>query len=429
MSAISPIKKRPLENLDPPADQPFPFMTLPILVRIDFLKHFELDVLGRIAQCSRALKLEARDPTVWRYKARYLGLPYGEGKPLLIQVKMGILVLREIARELIHGGVDLTTFERMRACLIHLNSFSDLMVLPWIREQFPNNPLPTNADPQEPTLNPSTAVENWCSANKQELEEAGLIRVKMADELVVKVPLPLYFLKRLQILLLSNNRISSLDPLAGKNWKALKTLDLSNNSFKLVPEEVRNLPQLDKLNIFNNQITELPEWIGELQLSKFRYDSNPIAKLPEGILKLFLNNHYRDHYATFNRHLVLPLAELLKCPIEEELEEEIPLAEQIGDFIDAIKSQVDELEQEPPDEIKHCLEFPSVDGIHYVQNWLKVVEILNSWDDLASAIRDRYPGFYFASSGQEDMVTVAEFYERAARFPEWTESNADAILN
>lgn len=51
----------------------------------------------------------------------------------------------------------------------------------------------------------------------------------------------------------------------------LQTLDLSNNSLTILPNEIGSLTQLTELVLTNNQITVLPESIGNTKIPFYNY--------------------------------------------------------------------------------------------------------------------------------------------------------------
>jgi internalin A len=59
------------------------------------------------------------------------------------------------------------------------------------------------------------------------------------------------------------------------------TLDLSNLGLKAFPEALRDLPELEVLDLLGNRITHVPLWIRELvALKAIRLSENPIKRLP-----------------------------------------------------------------------------------------------------------------------------------------------------
>lgn len=63
-----------------------------------------------------------------------------------------------------------------------------------------------------------------------------------------------------------------------------RVLDLEGLGLKVVPEGVRNLRELENLNLGRNNIRKLPEWIGELNALKgINLESNLLRQLPQQI--------------------------------------------------------------------------------------------------------------------------------------------------
>lgn len=87
----------------------------------------------------------------------------------------------------------------------------------------------------------------------------------------------------------------------------LRTLDLSDNSISLIPQEIGTFVLLKSLNVNNNKITELPEEIGDLvKLETLSFARNKLSILPQSLLKLsnlkhvYLgNNNIKDFPVVF----------------------------------------------------------------------------------------------------------------------------------
>ena len=82
---------------------------------------------------------------------------------------------------------------------------------------------------------------------------------------------------------LSDNQLTSLPESIG-DLAQLKELDLGNNQLTSLPERIGDLAQLKELYLDNNQLTSLPERIGDLaQLKELDLSDNQLTSLPERI--------------------------------------------------------------------------------------------------------------------------------------------------
>lgn len=67
----------------------------------------------------------------------------------------------------------------------------------------------------------------------------------------------------------------------------LESLDLSNNELTEIPEWVQNLTSLKRLYLNNNQIDKIPEWIGKLtNLEELHLENNKLTKIPKSVGEL-----------------------------------------------------------------------------------------------------------------------------------------------
>lgn len=88
------------------------------------------------------------------------------------------------------------------------------------------------------------------------------------------------------ILVLPYNQITELPESIGQ-LSHLQELDLYDNQLKVLPESITQLTQLQELVLSNNRLTDLPESIAQLtQLQYLDLDSNQLTELPEFIGQL-----------------------------------------------------------------------------------------------------------------------------------------------
>jgi internalin A len=60
-----------------------------------------------------------------------------------------------------------------------------------------------------------------------------------------------------------------------------RSLDLSSLGLQSVPEGLRNVPPLDRLNLSGNAIRDLPDWFARISAMAINLDANRISRLPE----------------------------------------------------------------------------------------------------------------------------------------------------
>jgi Leucine-rich repeat (LRR) protein len=79
-----------------------------------------------------------------------------------------------------------------------------------------------------------------------------------------------------------------------KGWQqlqSLKWLDLQNNQITSVPDSIGQLQKLEYLYLHNNQLTALPDSIGQLQsLKRLDLDNNQLSKNEQQRIKKLLPN-------------------------------------------------------------------------------------------------------------------------------------------
>lgn len=107
-----------------------------------------------------------------------------------------------------------------------------------------------------------------------------------------------YKLPNLEYLDLSNNQLSEL-PHDIASFQNLKILDLSNNQFSELPAEIVNLPNLEYLYLNDNNLLEVPAifnklekiQILELRNNKISELSLPLVKQLQNIHELYVNHN------------------------------------------------------------------------------------------------------------------------------------------
>lgn len=90
-----------------------------------------------------------------------------------------------------------------------------------------------------------------------------------------------------------------------QNPDSVYRLDLSKQKLKVIPEDVKKLPNLLELKITRNKLRELPEWIGNFpELRRLDLSYNKLVSVPASIGKL-----HNLQYLGLNRNLIETLPE------------------------------------------------------------------------------------------------------------------------
>jgi Leucine-rich repeat (LRR) protein len=90
---------------------------------------------------------------------------------------------------------------------------------------------------------------------------------------------------------LSNNALSGALPGEIRNLTNLESLDVSNNNMTGIPAEIGQLRRLKSLNYSNNQITGLPNELGNLtQLEVFDLSGNNVSQQDLAQIRAKLTN-------------------------------------------------------------------------------------------------------------------------------------------
>ena len=111
---------------------------------------------------------------------------------------------------------------------------------------------------------------------------AGSIRLSISSDLKIFPPEILDLADTLEILDLSNNKLSMLPDDLGR-LKKLRILFLSENEFKEIPEVLAQCPELTMIGFKSNQISHFPENSLPLKIQWLILTDNKIEKLPNSI--------------------------------------------------------------------------------------------------------------------------------------------------
>jgi Leucine-rich repeat (LRR) protein len=104
----------------------------------------------------------------------------------------------------------------------------------------------------------------------------------------------------LDSLTLSQQKVYKDLNFALSNADSVFALDLSKKKLKVVPEDIKKLPNLQWLKLEKNNLKDIPSWIGDLvNLQYLDLSNNDLVELPASIGKL--ENVY---YLGLNRNLI-----------------------------------------------------------------------------------------------------------------------------
>lgn len=107
------------------------------------------------------------------------------------------------------------------------------------------------------------------------------------------------------VLKISQQRLTEFPPHMRNFPNALRTLDLSENRFITLPDDIGRFTLLKHLNISDNRLTELPAVIGQLiKLETLNFASNMLVSIPRELCNLkhlkqvHLNNNQLTQFPT-----------------------------------------------------------------------------------------------------------------------------------
>ncbi|XP_036680631.1 leucine-rich repeat and calponin homology domain-containing protein 4 isoform X2 [Balaenoptera musculus] len=83
----------------------------------------------------------------------------------------------------------------------------------------------------------------------------------------------------LRVLIVSNNKLGALPP-------DISALDASSNELQSIPAELCGLPSLRDLNVRRNQLSTLPDELGDLPLVRLDFSCNRVSRIPVSFCRL-----------------------------------------------------------------------------------------------------------------------------------------------
>ena len=185
-----------------------------------------------------------------------------------------------------------------------------------------HNPLGQNQLRQLPSL---TSMETLHLRNTQRsfqnlptaLETLEILSdVDLGQNDLLKVPTLLFSLPNLKRINLSDNQISDLPQDVGDFWKSVEFLNLSRNRLKALPASVCRMSKLRRLYLAENQLDfeGIPSGIGKLvNLEVFSAPHNNLEMIPEGVVRC---GRLKKLILSHNRLITLPDAIHLLNDIE-----------------------------------------------------------------------------------------------------------------
>lgn len=140
------------------------------------------------------------------------------------------------------------------------------------------------------SITPSSYLTRITEARERHLKELDLTKEYVS---LAQIPIEVFELPELEVLDLSNNELASI-PEAIYKLEKLTILLLGGNQFTEIPESISNLQHLKELNLANNKITSIPTWISRLtNLTCLNLGGNQLVSIPDSISELpnltFLN--------------------------------------------------------------------------------------------------------------------------------------------
>lgn len=137
------------------------------------------------------------------------------------------------------------------------------------------------------TSGTKNTYRNWALLNQEQVDESFAVLTKYTN---------------IKTIDLSQNRFAVL-PSAVLGWTKLTKLDLSRNALSFLGEALRNYPNLEELNLSHNQFSTIPSGISSLnKLKKLVLNDNQLTQIPaeigalSSLEELKFNSCLQAHY-------------------------------------------------------------------------------------------------------------------------------------
>jgi Leucine-rich repeat (LRR) protein len=102
-------------------------------------------------------------------------------------------------------------------------------------------------------------------------------------------------LQYLQLNTASKIKAWIMDPTNATLIARISRIDFSNCKLKYIPPEILKLPELNNLDLTDNQITTIPEGLEKSNINNLSIKNNQITTIPEGLEKSKLQNLYLNN--------------------------------------------------------------------------------------------------------------------------------------
>jgi hypothetical protein len=113
-----------------------------------------------------------------------------------------------------------------------------------------------------------------------------VLRLNLSNQLYEYFPDEVFTLTNLQVLRLTNMKLSEISPQIA-NLAKLQMLTVSHNQLEYLPYEIGHLSELRHLDLSNNQLESIPNEISSLSnLVVLNLSNNHISTLPYGLMEL-----------------------------------------------------------------------------------------------------------------------------------------------